>query len=361
MNIRGMVIAAGVAACMGPAIAHGQTDLGQTDIEQVWARARAVSPQPLSLDREHAEWLEERKTDESADRVWDGRWTFSATRDAAARRLVVSEDRLAMACVDFDLHDCVVQQAGSLMARDGQLYWQIQYGEEPNGTTQGFILLTPTAQGLKPVAWSFDGLVYSPPILIHDEDGRAYVAIPGRKAGTGKYNADRLYRWTPTAAVPLTQIDNESWRDGLDARLPAGLHVQKGVDFSYENLGNVVNLSAQTLLWRDDDGNCCAAGGDAWLTFDIENDALVLTDVQVQDAFASIAATVPTDIYDYAGRWMGCSHWGGEEPYDANRRAEIEAAVTELRCSALQGDGEALKAKYRHRQALLERIQSLGE
>ncbi len=356
MNIRSLVIAACLAACVGPSIAQTPSDT-----EQVWARARAVSPQPLSLDREHAEWLEERKTDESADRVWDGRWTFSATRDAAARRLVVSEDRLATACVDFDLHHCVVQQAGSLMAREGQLYWQIQYGEEPNGTTQGFVLMTRTAGGLKPVVWSFDGLVYSPPILIHDEGGRIYVAIPGRKAGTGQYNADRLYRWTSNAAVPLTQIDNESWRDGLDARLPAGLHVQKGVEFSYENLGDAMVLAGHTLLWRDDDGDCCAAGGDARLTFDIKDDALILTHLDVQDAFLSIAATVPTDIYDYAGRRLACDHWGGEDPYDADRRAEIEAAVTELRCSSLGTDGEALKAKYRHRRPLLERIQSLGE
>jgi len=32
-------------------------------------------------------------------------------------------------------------------------------------------------------------------------------------AGAGAYNADALYRFTPGADHPLTEIDNESWRD----------------------------------------------------------------------------------------------------------------------------------------------------
>ena len=53
----------------------------------------------------------------------------------------------------------------------------------------------------------------------------------------------------------------------------------------------------------------------------------------------------PGDVADYMQRRAGCNHWGGEDPYDAARRAEIHAAMTELRCSHVDADEKALRTK----------------
>ena len=45
-------------------------------------------------------------------------------------------------------------------------------------------------------------------------------------------------------------------------------------------------------------------------------------------------------------RKLQCDHWQGEEGYDADRRAQISAAVRDLRCEAEPADGAALKVKY---------------
>jgi hypothetical protein len=44
-----------------------------------------------------------------------------------------------------------------------------------------------------------------------------------------------------------------------------------------------------------------------------------------------------------------CGHWMGEEPYDDARRAEIEKALRELRCTTIRRDGEALKLSRKNR------------
>ena len=343
MRLGAIAIAAVVTLCASRALAQTPPD-----IEQVWSHARAVSPAPLSLDREHDRWRSERTSDAEADLRWKEVWLSSTARDAAARRLVVAEADLGEACIPFGLDGCTTDQGGYLNAREGRIYWQLQNGStDEDGMTAGFVLLTRTAEGLKPVAWGFEGAFYSPPVFIRDGDDRAYVAIPGRAAGTGQFNVDRLYRWTPDAAQPLSQIDNETWRDSLDDRLPTGLGVWQGVEFNYEG------LSAKTSLWQDSDANCCASGGDAWLSFAIEGEALVLKDVAANDALFELAATTPTDIFDYARRASQCAHWSGEEPYDAERRDQIAKAVQDLDCEALSAEGAALKLKYADQASLM--------
>ena len=60
-------------------------------------------------------------------------------------------------------------------------------------------------------------------------------------------------------------------------------------------------------------------------------------------------AKAPRDIAAYAERRAECEHWGGEEPYDKDRLAEINRAVRELRCSRLDADRRALARKYAKR------------
>jgi len=141
--------------------------------------------------------------------------------------------------------------------------------------------------------------------------------------------------------------DNFTWREGLGARLPQGLEVWKGVNFAYEA------LMADTALWRTSDANCCPTGGEAHLDFEIRDDRLTLTGVQVNDALTSLAQQVPAGVFAWVQRRMACDHWGGEEPYDAERAAQIEAALSEARCDALETDGQTLRRTHADDDAVL--------
>jgi len=56
----------------------------------------------------------------------------------------------------------------------------------------------------------------------------------------------------------------------------------------------------------------------------------------------------PKDVILFIDRFAECNHWGGEEPYDAERRKEILVAVTRLRCSQLDVDEKVLLKKYQN-------------
>ena len=51
-----------------------------------------------------------------------------------------------------------------------------------------------------------------------------------------------------------------------------------------------------------------------------------------------------------------CAHWGGEEPYDDARRAEIDRNLNDLRCTTIRRDGEALKLSRKDRPEDARRI-----
>ena len=248
------------------------------------------------------------------------------------------------ACIGSTLKGCSSRAAGWLSSPAGdRLFWQLQDGfTDENGITGGFMLLSGGETGpVRPRAWAFEGWRYEAPTLLM-VGGEMYVAVAGRMAGTGNGNADALFRWSPDAAEPLVQVDNWTWREQLAARLPAGLEVWKGVDYRYADS----ELWAWTKLWQPNDGNCCPSGGEAMLSFEIENDALVLSGVNVNEPLLEAAMTVPTEVFDWMGRKLLCDHWQGEEGYDADRRAQIDAAVRDLRCEAEPADGAALKVKY---------------
>lgn len=64
------------------------------------------------------------------------------------------------------------------------------------------------------------------------------------------------------------------------------------------------------------------------------------------DALTTLKEGQPAPVIDLINRIVDCNHWSGEEPYNAERREEIRKAITELRCSALKVDEEALLKKF---------------
>ena len=69
-----------------------------------------------------------------------------------------------------------------------------------------------------------------------------------------------------------------------------------------------------------------------------------------------VAAATPRDVASYVDRREGCNHWAGEEGYDAARRAEINKAIADMRCTALDRDERVLRYRYRHDPAALRQI-----
>ena len=73
---------------------------------------------------------------------------------------------------------------------------------------------------------------------------------------------------------------------------------------------------------------------------------------------AARAAWIPSDIAAYVERRKACNHWGGEEPYDKARLAQINRAVAKLNCDALDADEKALLRRYRSTRILLDHIRA---
>jgi len=64
----------------------------------------------------------------------------------------------------------------------------------------------------------------------------------------------------------------------------------------------------------------------------------------------------PAAMRPLVDRYYGCQHWGGEEPYDAERAAQIEAAVTKLKCDVLDADIAAFRTHHADRPDVLSTL-----
>ena len=67
-------------------------------------------------------------------------------------------------------------------------------------------------------------------------------------------------------------------------------------------------------------------------------------------------ASLPRDIRDFIDRRANCNHWLGEEPYDAERRAEIQFALMALSCADLSKDENSLKSRYSRSEPVLKAL-----
>ncbi len=264
-------------------------------IAERWPEVEAVTGRPNTLRRRHADWLAER---EAGERLWDADGRRPRTVDEleefqqAYLAALAEELRLAAAvpetspvaslaggCIGTALSGCTAPSAGYVNGPDGQrLAWQIQRGSTENaGTSAGLILFRIDGDLLRPIGWSFEAVGFEAPVVfVHS--GRLYVAAEGRQAGTGSQNADLLFRLDGDT---WTEIEVESWKTALAEALPEGLGVWKGVDYDWPE------MAAYSSLWRTDDANCCATGGEVTVDLGVEGTALRLVGVTPRPAVAS--------------------------------------------------------------------------
>jgi hypothetical protein len=76
---------------------------------------------------------------------------------------------------------------------------------------------------------------------------------------------------------------------------------------------------------------------------------------------AAINKDMPKQVKQFNKRQIECNHWSGEEPYDAERGAQINAAVAKLKCDALEKDEKKLLRKYKSQPDVIDSINKAKE
>lgn len=64
------------------------------------------------------------------------------------------------------------------------------------------------------------------------------------------------------------------------------------------------------------------------------------------DPLAELTKGQPKEVAVLVERIAMCTHFAGEEPYDAARRKEISAAMRRYRCDRLDKDEAALRKRH---------------
>ena len=76
------------------------------------------------------------------------------------------------------------------------------------------------------------------------------------------------------------------------------------------------------------------------------------------NALTNLTRGQPKDIAAIAERIAMCTHFAGEEPYDAARRKEIASAMKKYRCDRLDIDEAVLRKRYKDNHAALAVLQN---
>jgi hypothetical protein len=80
---------------------------------------------------------------------------------------------------------------------------------------------------------------------------------------------------------------------------------------------------------------------------------LLASEDPAHEALRSRVESAPREVAKFIERRAGCNHFLGEEPYDAERAAELNRTIRELRCKRIERDERRLERTYRDRPALL--------
>jgi len=129
---------------------------------------------------------------------------------------------------------------------------------------------------LRPILISGDDAAfgYGKPEILR-AGGRVVLHVPAYESGTGNFNRELLYIW---ANDGWRDVDVTSWLDELKHWLPKGLSVLKGVYPDY------ATMTADTPLWREQDGPTCAEGGRAHVDLQWRGDRIAVGSVRLVKA-----------------------------------------------------------------------------
>ena len=74
------------------------------------------------------------------------------------------------------------------------------------------------------------------------------------------------------------------------------------------------------------------------------------------DPVEEIKKNQPQPVAALIDRIVGCYHWAGETPYDAERDKQISQAISSLRCETLKEDETAILNTYHTNPAVKKAI-----
>jgi hypothetical protein len=79
------------------------------------------------------------------------------------------------------------------------------------------------------------------------------------------------------------------------------------------------------------------------------------------DPLLDLAKGQPKDVVAVAERIAMCTHFAGEEPYDAERRSEISGAMKKYRCEKLDKDEAIVRNRHKDNAAVQRVLQRAHE
>jgi len=267
-----LALALAGSAC-GPAPAAEAREPLATTAEGAYRQALAVTPMPYAVESEHRAWLAAPADERGDEEFYVDALQRRIVQDRKARAVRTTVEALRDGCVDIVLKGCSVSSGGFVQGGDKRLWFQIQDGyTEEDGVGGGVVIFEQQSDGaLKPIYWTFEGSRYDPPMLTPNGEGRWLLIAPGLSRGTGSGDMTVMLLWRDGQWRPV----DINWQDRAGALL-------RGLEVRHQPRWHFPELSAWTPLWRPDDANCCGEGGDAGLDFDIVDDKLTLTAVNMR-------------------------------------------------------------------------------
>lgn len=262
-----------VSACGQAPAAEAQEPLATT-AEAAYRQALAVTPMPYDVENSHRYWLSD-PIDQRDEAYYVEALQRRIVQDRRARAVrTTAEALLQSACVDIVLKGCSVTSGGFVQGGDKRLWFQIQDGfTEEDGVGGGVVIFEQEAGGaLKPIYWTFEGSRYDAPMLTPNGEGQWLLIVPGLSRGTGSGDMTVMLLWRDGQWRPVDIF----WQARAGDLL-------KGFEVRHQPRWHFPELSAYTPLWRASDANCCGEGGEAGLSFDIVDDRLTLTDVNIRN------------------------------------------------------------------------------
>lgn len=187
-------------------------------------------------------------------------------------RLAPTPLSLTESCVAVRLQGCSVAGAGMLPLEEGRrLWWQVQAGyTDEDGIGGGLLVFEQVADdALVPVIWAFDAGIYEAPILTRVDSGLLLVA-PGISRGNGAGDA----------SVLMIRRD-DGWRQVDTGWQERAGQLLDGREVRHRPYWYWQEMLAMTPLWRPEDAACCGEAGVALLGFDVVDEQLILTDIQM--------------------------------------------------------------------------------
>jgi len=276
------------AACPGGADKVAQAICASPDlttlsaeIDTLTAEAQTTLPLGARLRRAQAEFIAGRAValsegTESLAALLRNRVETLRKEIAAARAIAVDHPAAALAqtCLIPMDGPCRVIASGPIRDAPGpSLVYQVVTAlvdGEPS-SMQGWVIAARKPDGtIRPILWrDSDQVRYGPPIMAHTPGG-ALLAVDGPVEGTGNNHDTSLFRWTTGG---WREVDNETWVDDLNARLPPGWTIVRAVNVK------LANLTGHGLAYRMGAG--CPTHANVTARLALREDRIVITSIRL--------------------------------------------------------------------------------